>query len=104
MYDDEDQIERIRRECTARRGDRARLREKAELHLVRHNILVVLAQGGGRKELQARQIHCLLSRKGRPSLAAIKYHLGVLCVARLIGADDDPEDPLYKLIPGPQPR
>lgn len=98
MYDNEDDIERVRRESEVRLGDRGRLVEKAKGHDVRHNILVVLAKGGGRKELRARQIHCLILHRGRPSLAAVKYHLRVLCAARLVGADDDPEAPGFRLL------
>lgn len=98
MYDDEPEVERIHEESEARLGDRERLTAKAKRHDTRRSILIVLAKGGGKKELTAWQIRCLLPRKRRPSLASVKYHLRVLCTARLTGNNDDPEDPLYKLI------
>lgn len=98
MYDDEHEIEAVRRESEARLGDRERRAKMARGHQTRHNILILLAKGGGKKELRAEQIPRLLPSRGRPSLASVKYHLRVLCTARLAGTDDDPEDPLYKLI------
>lgn len=101
MYESEDAPERVRRESEGslgRIGRRERLAMMARAHLTRHNILVVLESGGGKKELRARQIHRLILSEGRPSLAVVKYHLRVLCAQRRISVDDDPEDPLYKLI------
>lgn len=78
--------------------DLERLREEMACgHDTRRNLLTALAKGGGKKELRAGELRCLLPRRGRPSLANVKYHLRVLCTARLVGTDDDAEDPYYRL-------
>lgn len=78
--------------------DLERLREEMACgHETRQNLLTALAKGGGKKELRAWQFRSLLPRRGRPSLANVKYHLRVLCAAQLVGTDDDPEDPYYRL-------